>query len=66
MSGVIDQLDVDSGRQGDTGMRIGLVTFGDYVKRQFDLNDYLGKVALLNALKVTYSGGTTNTSEALK
>ena len=66
VSGVIDQFDVDAGRHGNGGMRVGLVTFGDDVKRQFDLNQYLGKVALLNALKVTYSGGTTNTSAALK
>jgi len=46
--------------------RIGLVTFSDSAKIEFDLDDYRERTELLQAINVQYSGGTTNTPDAIR
>jgi len=46
--------------------RIGLVTFSDSAKIEFDLDDYRERTELLQAINVHYSGGTTNTPDAIR
>ena len=51
---------------GDSGTRVGLLTFSSDAVRQFDLNQFNNKNQLMEALSVSYLGGTTNTASALQ
>ncbi len=46
--------------------RVGLLTFADDAKLEFNLNSYMTQMELLNALHIRYTGGTTNTSGAIR
>ncbi len=62
---VVGALDIDNG-SGNSGTRVGLITFGDVEKPEFYLDSYTSKSELLGALNVRYTAGTTNTAAALK
>lgn len=46
--------------------RMGLVSFSDSAKVDFQLDSYQGKQDVLNALSFGRSGGRTNTADALR
>ena len=46
--------------------RIGLMTYADKADHQFDLGTYMSRMNILNALNVKYTGGTTNTADAIR
>ncbi len=62
----IEAFDVNSGVQPRSGARVGFVTFSDDVRLHFHLDQYSRKAAVLNALSVRYTGGTTNIAAALR
>jgi collagen type VI alpha len=59
------RLDIDSSTSETQGVRVGLVTFSYSYKREFNLNEHMGRLSLLNAIDVPYIGGTTNTAAVL-
>ena len=46
--------------------RVGLISYSDRAKMEFDLNDYTEKKEILNAMVVAKPGGATNTQAALR
>jgi len=63
---LVEQLDIDNAQSVFSGTRIGLVTFANDYKLEFDLNEYTEKIDILNAINVYYTQGTTNTSAAIR
>lgn len=59
-------LDVDNGDSSSRGVRVAMITYATNAQTIFNLGDHLTKRDLLNALRTNYSGGTTDTAEALK
>lgn len=57
-------------RIGDAGSqrasRVGMLTFSDRANILFHLNEYKTKFSILNAMPPYYSGGKTNTADALR
>lgn len=60
---VVTRLDISN---GSGGTRVGLLTFADNAKLEFNLNKYTEKRELMNALNVRYTGGKTNTADAFR
>ena len=48
------------------GIVVGMATFADDVKLNFNLGDFTTKQERLNALYTRYTGGTTNTAAAIR
>ena len=63
---LINSLYVEGNATDPSVSRIGLVTFSDSSKIEFDLDDYRERTELLQAINVQYSGGTTNTPDAIR
>ena len=51
---------------GNSGFRVGLLTFSDGVTIAFTLDTYSDKALLLKGFDVIYMDGTTNTAEAIR
>jgi len=66
VSMVVQSLDIDSSSNGPSISRVGLITFGNTAKVQFNLKDYTTKAGVLQALNVPYTAGTTNTGSAIR
>lgn len=60
------RLDVNNADSDTSGVRVGMVTFSYGYVQQFNLNEHMNTISLLNALDVAYHSGTTNTAAALK
>ena len=58
--------DVIYGLNVDTGTRIGIVTFSTETEIIFHLDEHTTSRDVLNALNLRYTGGKTNTAEALR
>lgn len=54
-------IDIEAG-----GSNIGLLTFSDEARSVFYLNEHNTTRGVLNALNLRYTGGTTNTADALR
>ena len=63
---ITQSLDLDNGQNGIFGTRVGMLTFGNEAKLAFQLNEYNDKQDLLGAVNVRYTGGTTNTADAIR
>ena len=63
---VVLNLDVDNGNSGNQGVRVAMVTYSNSPQRQFGLNDHQTKENILNAMRISYTGGTTDTAAALR
>jgi collagen type VI alpha len=50
---------------GNSGSRVGLELFADNAQVRFNLNDYDSKMAMVNAMTLYYTRGTTNTGAAI-
>lgn len=62
VSNVTDRFDI-----GPNNIQVSLVTFGTHSYNEFFLNSYANKTDVIRAIqKASYTGGTTNTAEALK
>ena len=53
---------IESTRQS----RVGVLTYGNNANMFFQLNTYGNKYEILNAFPPLYTGGTTNTAEAIR
>ena len=62
---VISSLRIGS-RQSARRSRVGVMTFANRANVLFNLKDYDTKFEILNALPPYYTGGTTNTADAIK
>ena len=61
ISQLVGRLDIDSGNT-----RVGLITFSDTIGSGFNLNTHSSVAAVQSAISsLTYSGGLTNTADAL-
>jgi collagen type VI alpha len=58
--------DVIFGLNVDAGTRIGIVQYSSEASIRFHLNQYATTTSALNALNLRFTGGTTNTAEALR
>ena len=63
---MINSLNVDADDEDPTVSRIGLAKYSDFASAQFQLNTYSRRADLLQAIYVRYTGGTTNTSDAIR
>ena len=63
---LIFELDLDNGNDTTRGTRLGIVTFSDQSEVVHHLNEYVGRMAALNALDILYKGGTTNTASVIR
>lgn len=64
---IVQSLDITNRQSNTQGTRIGLLTYGNEPKFQFNLNDYLSSdTELLNAINVRFTDGTTNTADAIR
>ena len=61
-----DSLNVDAKDADPSVSRIGMLTYSDSAAVQFQLNTYRKRTELLRAINVRYTGGTTNTSDAIR
>ena len=71
VSKLAEALDLDGAMQdrgdgGRAGFRVGLLTFSSEVSVAFQLNTYTDKALLLQALRVGYVRGNTNTADAIR
>ena len=67
VTSVVQSLDIGNRRSPTSGTRIGLLTYGDNPKFEFNLNEYLDSdTELLNAINVRFTDGTTNTADAIR
>lgn len=66
LTSVVVRLDLDQANSQTQGMRLGLLTYATSTSPQFNLGDYTSRTAIMNALRVRYTGGTTNTADAIK
>ena len=63
---VINSLNVDANETDPTATRVGMLTFADSATIYFHLSTYSDRTEILQAINVRYSGGTTNTSDAIR
>ena len=64
---VIKQLNIDNAQSSESSRtRVGLLTFRDTSRIEFNLNRYKDKMQLLHALNFPFTGGKTNTSDAIR
>ena len=64
---MVNDLEIDRANSTNQGTRVGLLTYANNTNPQFDLDDYTSKINILNAVgTIRYTGGTTNTAEAIK
>ena len=63
---MINSLNVDADDSDPTVSRIGLAKYADSASTEFQLNTYSTRTELLHAIYVRYTGGTTNTSDAIR
>ena|SRR6218665_46612 len=65
----VEMLDLDSGLQSvnsNAGTRVGLLTYSNTSNIIFNLNAFMDKNILLQALNTRYEGGGTNTASAIR
>jgi len=63
---LINSLNVDANDTDHTVSRIGLLMFADLASVQFQLNTFRRRTDILQAINVQYTGGTTNTADAIR
>ena len=63
---LINSLNVDANDTDPTVSRIGMLTYSDSATIHFQLNTFRKLTAILQAINVRYSGGTTNAADAIR
>jgi len=63
---LINSLAVKGNETDPTASRVGMLTFADSATIHFHLSTYSDRTEILQAINVRYSGGTTNTSDAIR
>jgi len=63
---LIDNLNVNANDSDHTVSRIGMLTYADTAAIHFQLNTFRTRTEILQAINVRYSGGTTNTANAIR
>jgi len=63
---MINSLNVDADDSDPTVSRVGLAKFADSASAEFQLDTYDRRTELLQAIYVKYTGGKTNTFDAIR
>ena len=63
---LINSLNTDANDTDPTVSRIGMLTYANSTTIQFQLNTFRRRTEILQGINVRYSGGTTNTADAIR